>query len=241
VAAARGLIDGFREGDLERLETSLHPSLQRVMVQPLPSGREVLDFLDRAALLEYARLGPDPGEQPAAEVDLLDAHENAAVVRITTEGAIDYVHVAHVNAAWRVVGVLSARRVPEGDESLDEAARTEVERAGLDYVDGFYANDVERIERALHPRLQKVMVQGLPNGREMLRYTSADGLAEYARSGAGGKPEAERHVRVTIHSASMGAASIRVDSADFVDFCHVARINGQWRIVNVVWVPKAPG
>ncbi len=28
-----------------------------------------------------------------------------------------------------------------------------------------------------------------------------------------------------------------VDSADFLDYAHVAKINGEWKIVNVLWVP----
>ncbi len=163
VRAVRDCYEGLLEGDLERIERGVHPSLQRVGFQMMPEGREVLAYLDRHALLEYARLGVGQDQEGPVEV--------------------------------------------------------------------------ERLEKALHPRLQKLVVQKLPNGREVFRYTSADGLAEYARSGLSKKPEDERKVSVILQAMGENAASIRVDSADFVDFCHVVRLNGEWKIANVLWAP----
>jgi hypothetical protein len=28
---------------------------------------------------------------------------------------------------------------------------------------------------------------------------------------------------------------VRLDAVDFVDFMHIARIGGEWKIVNVLW------
>ncbi len=39
-----------------------------------------------------------------------------------------------------------------------------------------------------------------------------------------------------------GIASVRVDAATWVDFMHVGKVDGQWRIINVLWAnrPAAP-
>ena len=35
---------------------------------------------------------------------------------------------------------------------------------------------------------------------------------------------------------------MKIDLADFLDYAHVARINGEWKIINVLWAlhPEAP-
>jgi hypothetical protein len=33
-------------------------------------------------------------------------------------------------------------------------------------------------------------------------------------------------------------ATAKVVSADFVDYLHMANLNGEWKIVNVLWMPR---
>ncbi len=233
--------EGFYEGDVERIEPGGHESPHKVVVQPLGPERQVLDGMDRHTLTEYARLRAvqRAADERNIEVKVLDVLENMALARIDCADFVDHVQVAKINGAWRIINVLwmphNARVEVPAVTDEDSAAQVQ---AGLDYVDGFYAGSPERMAKALHPRLQKVMVQKLPNGREMFRYTTTDGLLEYSRAGAGRKPEAERNVEVSILEVQGNIASIRVDSADFIDFAHVAKINGEWKIVNVIWVPR---
>jgi len=123
-------------------------------------------------------------------------------------------------------------------EETTEADRAAIEQTALDYVDGFYEGSPERLERALHPNLQKVTIRQLPNGRELLDFNGAAcNLKEYAASGLGKKPAAERKITVTILDTYRNIATVKIDSADFLDYAHVAKINGEWKIVNVLWAP----
>ena len=241
VEAALDYVGGFYEGNTERLARGVHPSLQKVVVSSLPTGREFLDFMDQATLIEYARLGAGKKSAEAAKIDVtvLDVYENTAIVRIDSVDFVDHAQVAEINGKWRIINVLWMPHGPATAElevgPEDEKA---IDRAGLDYVDGFYAGSQERLQKALHPRLQKVLVQPLPNGREIFRYRTTDGLIEYARTGMSKKPAEERKVAVRICQSDGNVATIRVDSADYVDFAHVAKINGEWKIVNVLWAPQ---
>ena len=40
-------------------------------------------------------------------------------------------------------------------------------------MDGFYDGSAERLDKALHPNLQKVTLRQLPNGRDMLDFNGA--------------------------------------------------------------------
>ncbi len=120
-----------------------------------------------------------------------------------------------------------------------------IRAAALDYIEGWYAGSAERMERALHPELAKRIVRTLPNGRNVIEQMSAATLVGYTRLGGGRNTPAERQRKdVRILDVFEGAASARVDAADWVDYLQLARWNGQWRIVNVLWElrpqPAAP-
>ncbi len=123
--------------------------------------------------------------------------------------------------------------------NADEAA---IRQVALDYVDGFYSSSPERLDKALHPNLQKVTPRPLPNGSEMLDFNGAAyNLKQYAAAGLGGKPAEERKIEVTILDVSGNIATIKVDSADFLDYAHVVKAGGEWKIINVLWVPHRAG
>ena len=126
---------------------------------------------------------------------------------------------------------------------VDDADKAAIKQAALDYVDGFYSSSVERLDKALHPNLQKVTLRTLPGGQTMLDFNGAAfNLKEYAAAGLGGKPVEERKIEVSILDVYDNIATVKIDSADFLDYAHVTKISGEWKIINVLWVPhpKAP-
>ena len=126
---------------------------------------------------------------------------------------------------------------------VGDADRAAIKQTALDYVDGWYSSSVERLDKALHPNLQKVTLRTLPGGQTMLDFNGAAyNLKEYAAAGLGGKPAAERKIEVTIFDVYDNIATVKIDSADFLDYAHMAKINGEWKIINVLWAlhPKAP-
>jgi hypothetical protein len=115
-----------------------------------------------------------------------------------------------------------------------------VRSAALDYIEGWYAGDAARMERALHPELAKRIVETDPKSQKSaLSQMGAKELVKYTRSG-GGKdtPAARRQTDVSILDIYQGAASAKVIAADWVDYLHLARWNGRWLIVNVLWELK---
>jgi hypothetical protein len=116
--------------------------------------------------------------------------------------------------------------------SADSAAIVET---ALDYIDGFYTSDAARMERALHPELAKriVVTQG---GESRLRDMTAEQLVQ-ATAGGGAKqiPEEARREDVSILDIYENVASVRIDAGPWIDYLHVARWNGDWKIVNVLW------
>ena len=119
----------------------------------------------------------------------------------------------------------------------DAAAITQ---AALDYVEGWYEGNAQRMERALHPDLQKRIVEkDSKTGKDRLREMSARMLVDYTRGGGGSKtPTDSRQKDVTIFDVYRDEASARVVFLEWVDYLHLARFDGRWVIVNVLWQYK---
>ncbi len=111
-----------------------------------------------------------------------------------------------------------------------------IRQTALDYIDGWYTGDGARMERAVHPELAKRIVRTNDQGRSALGQQSAMTLVMGTRAG-GGKdtPVAQRKEDVTILDIYQNAASAKVYASGWVDYLHLAKWNGRWVIVNVLW------
>lgn len=122
-----------------------------------------------------------------------------------------------------------------------QAAATATDSAGIrqaahDYIDGYYTGDGARMERAVHPDLAKRIVRTNENGRSRLDQMSAMTLVLGAREGGGSDtPAAERRNDVTILDIYRNAASAKIYASGWVDYLHLAKWNGRWVIINVLW------
>lgn len=128
-----------------------------------------------------------------------------------------------------------ARPASAGAQTAADSAA--IRAAALDYIDGWYTGDGARMERALHPELAKRMVATDSAGRRsFLDQQGAMTLVQDTRAGLGRRIPAERRRHdVTILDVTRGAASAKVVASDWVDYLHLARWNGRWVIVNVLW------
>jgi putative lumazine-binding protein len=133
---------------------------------------------------------------------------------------------------------LAAVLAPAADQTDPESAA--IRQTALDYIDGWYTGDAARMEHALHPDLAKRIVNTDPKGGwSTLGQQSAMGLVLGTRSGAGKRPESQRQEDVTILDHFQNVAMVKIVANDWVDYLQVAKFNGQWKIVNVLWEMKA--
>jgi hypothetical protein len=130
---------------------------------------------------------------------------------------------------------------PTGARAQSAADSAAIRATALDYIDGWYAADGARMERALHPELAKRNVFSDSAGRSRLIQMSAMSLVQGTRMGGGSRiPAAQRADSVRILDIFGSAASVRVRAATWVDYMHLAKYNGQWRILNVLWENDPP-
>lgn len=120
-----------------------------------------------------------------------------------------------------------------GQSAADSAAIRDV---ALDYIEGWYTADAQRMERALHPHLAKRFLETLATGEVRLTETSALELVQQVRNGGGSAtPTTFRRTDVRILDVFQDAASVRVEAHGWIDYMHLVRIGDAWKIVNVLW------
>jgi hypothetical protein len=109
----------------------------------------------------------------------------------------------------------------------------------MDYVDGWYTGDADRMRRALHPELAKRISLHEQDGAWRLDSMTADELVAGTAQGGGTRtPEERRQRDVAILDIFSNAASVRTTMSGWIDYMHLARVDGRWQIVNVLWELK---
>jgi hypothetical protein len=123
------------------------------------------------------------------------------------------------------------------DAAADEAA---IKKTALNYVEGWYEGNAERMQSALHPELAKRIARNDPaTGKTTLQSMSADQLVQYTRQGGGKATPADKQVKdVKVLDIFQNAATVRAEMAGWVDYMHLAKVDGEWKIVNVLWATK---
>ena len=126
---------------------------------------------------------------------------------------------------------------PANAQSPADAAA--IKQTALDYIEGWYEGNAERMERALHPELAKRIVRTNQEGRSRLDQMSAMTLVQGTKRGGGKEtPKEKQQKDVTILDVFENAASVKVIASDWIDYLHMAKSNGRWVIVNVLWELK---
>ena len=117
--------------------------------------------------------------------------------------------------------------------------REAIKRTALNYAEGWYEGNAEKMESALHPHLAKRIVRTNDKGQSGLGQMTALELVQGTRAGSGKQtPAAEQQKDVTILDVIGGAATVKLEMRDWVDYMHIGKFNGRWVIINVLWEMK---
>jgi len=130
---------------------------------------------------------------------------------------------------------LSATRLQAAE--LDDQDRAAIRLAALDYAEGWYAGDRERMARSLHRDLVKRA--WLPDGAGGQRYDQLDTQSLLDRNTPSHRDryaKAPRRADVEILDGFDAVASVKLTMDGWVDYMHLANVPGEgWKIVNVLW------
>ena len=128
--------------------------------------------------------------------------------------------------------LLTAYTIIDGEND-----RKAVEKAALDYIEGWYEGNVERMAGCLHPDLQKREIRILSQtGRSQFGLHTASTLIEGTRLGFGKQISIEeRNIRITVFEIFKNIASVKATSKLSTEYLHIVKYNGEWKVLNVLW------
>ncbi len=122
-----------------------------------------------------------------------------------------------------------------GAHAQSAADSLAVRATALDYIEGWYEGNAERMGRALHPDLAKRIVMPRPDGA-IVQHMTAEQLTQITGAGGGRMTPPDRQRKdVTILDIYGNAASVKVIAADWIDYLHIGKVDDRWVIINVLW------
>jgi hypothetical protein len=151
--------------------------------------------------------------------------------------------------ALAVVASLSLSLSPFASGALgapgarESAEREAIERAVTDYVEALYQAKPELIERSVHPALEKL---GLYRPDDSKEYRLPGVMTfEQLRALAGtwnpnGEQGSDLAYAVEVLDALDVTASAKLSAKWGVDYMHLVKSEGRWKIFQIVWQSHPP-
>lgn len=132
--------------------------------------------------------------------------------------------------------VLSTLATSPGEAQMvvSETDRAAIVATALDYIEGWHQADPDRMARSLHDDLAKRISKPGPDGVRALEHMGKATLVEYTGR-ARPHDDVDFRKSVKILDVFGGAAVVRVDADQWVDYLQIAKIGERWLIVNVLW------
>lgn len=140
-----------------------------------------------------------------------------------------------------IAGLIFCVSGAQAQTNVSDADKAAIKQTALDYIEGWYDGNAERMERALHPDLAKRIVSPHPENKKYSRldHMGALALVQGVKRGGGKQTPKEKQLKdVTILDVFGNAASVKIVASDWIDYLHIAKFNGRWVIVNVLWELK---
>jgi hypothetical protein len=248
LVAAMNYLEGAETNDAERMAAAVHPELYKVLLAQSQTGEPFLQSIGATLLVEVVRAGAgflpeDQRIEPDVRVHNID--RDMASVSVTSKQWVDHLLLAKWGDEWKIMNVLWIP-APEADAPTLTDAELAAEKEAvtatvLDYAEGAYSATAERMARAIHPELNKKMVYTHPQtGGQFVVYSGPSQLIEGTRAGRGRLEEDQWDIEVEVYEVGHDLACAKLFSARFIDNLQLVKVNGEWKIINVLWVPNRP-
>lgn len=114
----------------------------------------------------------------------------------------------------------------------------EIKQAALDYIESQHKPNPLQMERALHPRMVKrTFWKDKATGKDYVRETTTESMILLAESynKNGDKFPTSPKKEVLLLDVSERTASVKLIADEWIDYMHIVKINGTWKIINVLW------
>jgi hypothetical protein len=114
----------------------------------------------------------------------------------------------------------------------------EIKQAALGYIESQHNMNPKQMEEALHPRLVKRSVfKDKTTKKEYISEYFAENMIILAEkyNVKGDKFPKNPKKEVILLDVSAKTAYVKLIADDWIDYMHIVKVNGAWKIINVLW------
>lgn len=113
-----------------------------------------------------------------------------------------------------------------------------IKQSALDYIESQHKPNSAQMERALHPRMVKrTFWKDKATGKDYVRETNTESMVllveSYNVKGDMFPTSPKKEVRFL--DISERTASVKLITDEWIDYLHLVKLNGAWKIINVLW------
>lgn len=226
----KNYVEGWYDKDASRIKEAMHPLLAKQGIAPDQEGG--IRLIDLPTLLDVTtEYGGDKGAGRTLNMKVLAIEGDIASAMVISNEYSDYMHLVRIDNQWKILNVLWEFRNDEVQNESPELLKA-LEKPLRDYVEGWYDKDRDRVAESLHPNLAKRSLNTEAPGTidQYSCYSLLEVVSPY-----GGPGGSERIFEMEVLDLQKEIASIKLISNAFVDFIHLCRVDGNWKILNVLW------
>lgn len=122
--------------------------------------------------------------------------------------------------------------------------REGVRRASLDYIEGFYEGDAAKLRRSIRPDVTKFGFYkeggSTQYASEPMSFEQMIAFADRVRTTGRGGPPANAPKEVILLDVQDQTAAAKIIAWWGTDYLHLAKYEGRWMIVHVIWQSPPP-
>jgi hypothetical protein len=102
------------------------------------------------------------------------------------------------------------------------------------YMKAYYTGDAHLMLRTLHPDFHKRTLHNV-NGQTEITEDTVQSMVQGVSIGSGKEiPVDERIKDIEVLDVYKDAASVKVTTGRWIDYMHLSKLNGEWRVLDVV-------
>ena len=102
------------------------------------------------------------------------------------------------------------------------------------YIEAYYSSDPVRMECSLHPQYLKHTISGPAGATRMTEHSGLEMIEDIQSQQGKITPIADRVEKIIVLDVSGDVATAKLETARWVDYLSLAKLNGQWKILSVV-------
>ena len=114
----------------------------------------------------------------------------------------------------------------------------EIKRAALGYIESQHHVNPKQMQESLHPRLVKRSVfKDKTTQKEYISEYFTENMVILAEkyNAKGDKFPKNPKKEIKFLDVSEKTASVKLIADEWIDYMHIVKVNGEWKIINVLW------